>query len=123
MAHSAVLRLSRTPTAAGEARRWARAFIAECGADHEDELTLVLSELVSNALTHGAGDITVVGDCDESVVTFSVSDSGSGDPAVQDAAHDAESGRGMRLVDELSGAWGWVPAEDGAGKTVWFRIP
>ncbi|MEV6981323.1 ATP-binding protein [Sphaerisporangium sp. NPDC051017] len=32
----------------------------------------------------------------------------------------AESGRGLRLVRELSEAWGW--RDDAAGRTVWFAV-
>jgi hypothetical protein len=34
----------------------------------------------------------------------------------------AASGRGLVLVEELASAWGWVPAEEGTGKVVWFEL-
>ena len=79
------------------------------------ELGLITSELVTNAIRHGtcAGADEVV----ELVLWptdghywLAVSDPGTGKPAVEHSPRsDAESGRGLLLVDALADAWAVVP--------------
>ncbi|WP_320773579.1 ATP-binding protein [Streptomyces sp. CRN 30] len=74
------------------------------------ELALLTSELVTNALLHGA--------CreDEDLIELvlwpadghywlAVSDPGTGKPLQTDPDTDGESGRGLLLVDHLAAAW------------------
>ncbi|MGW7434612.1 ATP-binding protein [Streptomyces sp. NPDC054849] len=42
-------------------------------------------------------------------------------PQARFAAPDAESGRGLLLVDSLAKSWGTVPTAE--GKAVWFSLP
>ncbi|NYI07391.1 ATP-binding protein [Allostreptomyces psammosilenae] len=52
-------------------------------------------------------------------ILASVHDPGAGEPRAGDGADpDAESGRGLMLVDACSDAWGWAPKSEG-GKAVW----
>jgi anti-sigma regulatory factor (Ser/Thr protein kinase) len=77
-----------------------------------DDLALLTTELVTNAIRHGArpGD----GDLVELVLWpadghywLAVSDPGTGNgkPAVAHPGADCESGRGLLLVDHLATAW------------------
>ncbi|MFH8792883.1 ATP-binding protein [Streptomyces sp. NPDC017941] len=75
-----------------------------------DDLGLLTSELVTNAIRHGIrgedGDLV-------ELVTWSadghywlaVSDPGSGKPELARPGVDSESGRGLILVDSLAAAW------------------
>jgi hypothetical protein len=58
----------------------------------------------------------------EDSVLCAVSDAGSSTPVLVPADPLAESGRGLRIVDELSDAWGWT-SPDASGKTVWATVP
>jgi hypothetical protein len=51
-----------------------------------------------------------------------VLDQAAGAPLVRPASADAESGRGLRMIDELAdGVWGWNPVGE-TGKCVWAEI-
>jgi len=82
---------------------------------------LLVSELVTNAVTHGDGkpllDINVRAD----QVKVAVSDAAPGAPQVQHGSVLAENGRGMLLVETLADRWG-VEARSPEGKTVWFEL-
>ena len=85
---------------------------------------LLTSELLSNAVLHGAGGRAIhvwfwAGE--DEVVRVSVSDSVPSRPVVLHPDVVAPSGRGMAIVEAMSNRWGVDPQADG-GKTVWFEI-
>jgi two-component sensor histidine kinase len=93
-----------------------------------DDLALVVTELVTNALRHGLGGGTPAAGVDvalygtDSRVMCAVSDPSDEAPVrvTPDISH--ESGRGLQIVEALSMYWGWTALErDGAsgGKSVW----
>lgn len=85
--------------------------------------TLALSELVTNAVVHGEVPIEVRTFVGDASVRVEVSDSGDRVPqivAMQSSSR--ESGRGLAIVDAITEAWGFEPARDGPGKSVWFRL-
>lgn len=43
-------------------------------------------------------------------------------PVVQGTAPDAESGRGLLLVESLSAGWGSYTPEKSSGKVVWAAV-
>ena len=49
-------------------------------------------------------------------------DSNPEPPIPTQAELDAESGRGLMLVEALSTGWGWQPATEWHGKVVWMEI-
>jgi anti-sigma regulatory factor (Ser/Thr protein kinase) len=106
----------------------ARAFVRDRWPTAEDEVlddvTLIVSELVSNAVTHGEPDILLRMRMDPLAIDISVLDHGSGVPQEKVTAPDssATSGRGLSIVDRLASDWGVVPLEGGTGKTVWARL-
>lgn len=114
--------LPMDPTAAKSARD----FLATmCCGRHEagvlDEAQLLVSELVGNAVRHGAPPIEVEVRCaGAETLQIRVRDAADGEPAQRDAGPDDEGGRGLALVDLLSEAWGIEPTEP--GKAVWFRL-
>ncbi|RPE35601.1 anti-sigma regulatory factor (Ser/Thr protein kinase) [Kitasatospora cineracea] len=103
-----------------------------------DDVALVASELVTNALRHALGQsepsrvpvqivpqptvetlpirISLVHRAPQ--VVCAVSDPSSTGPIAREADFVAESGRGLHLVDSFSRSWGWHPLA-GAGKVVW----
>ncbi len=105
----------------------ARAFLrdAACETHHArvvDEAELLVSELVTNAVLHGAPPITMRVECDGSNgLRVSVTDNNPQPAQVRQAGPADESGRGMRLVDVISDDWGVEP-RTGVGKDVWFRL-
>ncbi|WTW23983.1 ATP-binding protein [Streptomyces sp. NBC_00019] len=88
-----------------------------------DITTLLVSELVTNALRHATGPIGVrlvrpTGLVD--VLLVEVSDPLPDPPRERVADPEDESGRGLQLVAHSSRRWGTRPGE--AGKTVWFEL-
>ncbi len=88
-----------------------------------DDAGLVVSELVTNAITHAHPPyghlIATRFERLADGVRIEVHDAGDGTPEPRDAPAEEESGRGLGLVEALTrGAWG-VTDRDGPGKVVW----
>jgi anti-sigma regulatory factor (Ser/Thr protein kinase) len=90
---------------------------------------LLVSEIVSNSVLHSrpAGDggmVTIVVDTgpdDADGVRVAVTDGGGATlPEVRLPPDDAESGRGMLLVDVLAADWGYEQSDDAT--TTWFEL-
>ena len=101
------LDLEQDPASVGAARRFVREALSDWGADDpEDTAALVASELVTNALHHAAGPVSLFVARRLDRVVLSVTD-GSIEPAeVEVTGLLSESGRGLALVQSLTRAWG-----------------
>jgi anti-sigma regulatory factor (Ser/Thr protein kinase) len=115
-------RLPPHPTAA----RAARDFLTSCLLDWKlpkalSAGSLVMSELVTNAMIYARSEIGVSVAWDEHLVRIAVRDGGRGIPEPRDPALDSPGGRGLILVEGFSRAWGVLPAAPG-GKVVWAVI-
>lgn len=88
-----------------------------------DEIGLVVSELVTNAMTHTASTSFELRLCrHERTLRVEVRDShGDAMPDPRPATQLDEHGRGLLLVSALSHAWGIEP--DDGGKIVWAELP
>jgi DNA-binding NarL/FixJ family response regulator len=86
----------------------------------EDAL-IVVSEMVTNAVTHANSACRLRISLSPSVVRFEVADAGAGTPEPMPPSTTRSSGRGLHLIDALTAAWGVEPAPDG-GKTVWAEL-
>jgi anti-sigma regulatory factor (Ser/Thr protein kinase) len=94
-----------------------------------DEGVMIASELVTNAVRHGAcaggaasGKVGLSWQRHLSTVICVVTDGSKMPPVLLQADMDAESGRGLRVVDALAAGWGWTMV--GAGeKAVWAVLP
>jgi anti-sigma regulatory factor (Ser/Thr protein kinase) len=84
--------------------------------DYAEDVEIVTSELVSNAITHASAQaITLELIRLEGVgaVVVVVTDSSPLLPVKLDPAEDAQHGRGLHVVDALSTRWGWTPQDPG----------
>jgi anti-sigma regulatory factor (Ser/Thr protein kinase) len=118
---SETLWLQPNTDAPGRARRWLAEWCAQWGcADLEDDAALLLSELVTNAVTHARTTITVSARFGAGALRVAVADRQPGDVRPRPAAPGADSGRGLAIVQALSEEWG-VQALRG-GKFVWFTL-
>jgi anti-sigma regulatory factor (Ser/Thr protein kinase) len=81
---------------------------------------LLTSELVTNVVRHARTDLLLEVTLQASILRVAASDDDPRLPELRRVGPDAESGRGLYLIDSLAHAWGVVPREN--GKTVWFDI-
>jgi anti-sigma regulatory factor (Ser/Thr protein kinase) len=123
----AALDLGAVPTAPGCARAWTRQILWEWRLSRlADSADLIVSELVTNAvqasraMRQAAVRIYLVSDRAQ-VVVF-VWDASLQPPWRADPGEDDESGRGLLLVEAVSGRWGHF-GHDGGGKVVWAALP
>lgn len=115
--------LPSTPEAVAQARLVVRAACESMPDALRDDAELLVSELVSNAVRHGGGNVQLRVLVNERDLTISVYDDGDGEPVVSPRLLGPEvaSGRGLQLVEKLADGWGVFPAE-GGGKTVWILL-
>jgi PAS domain S-box-containing protein len=113
--------LPREPRSVGRAREYARAQLLSWDLELlVDTTELLVSELVTNALRYGEGEIRLRLLLDRTLVC-EVWDSGLIQPRRRRARDTDEGGRGLQLVGLLSAAWG--SRRTPRGKTVWFELP
>jgi hypothetical protein len=86
-----------------------------------DPVLLVVSELVGNAVRHGKPPVDLRLRQAGRGVRVDVHDEDAATPSPADAASEAESGRGLLLVDAVAVESG-VEQIEGDGKVVWARV-
>jgi anti-sigma regulatory factor (Ser/Thr protein kinase) len=113
------LDLPPDPRSSGLARNWVAAQLPPWANGLRDEVMLLTSELVTNAVIHARTDLVVgVASTDRDVVV------GVHDLDLDQgraSGPERDGGRGLALVGHLASAWGQVH-HVGGGKTVWFRM-
>lgn len=98
------------PSSVRRARRAVAESLPEVPRPLGDDLTLLTSELVTNAIRHGACPeeedlIELVLWPADGHYWLAVSDPGQGKPTLAYPDADSESGRGLLLVNHLASAW------------------
>ena len=120
-----VVRTRELPCELSSARA-ARALVADCCTDWAvpelaESGTLVVSELVSNAVEHARSSCRATIALDGRSLQISVRDYGAPfRPRVVPVALDARRGRGLLVVAGICSAWGILVHGD--GKTVWATV-
>lgn len=116
-----VFSLQRDPTGARQARRHVAKACDGLARDVVEIAQLLTTELVTNALDHGEGEITLGITRTPDDLRIDVGDAAPERPRPRSAQPDQTRGRGMLLVESMATAWGVDPPADG-GKRVWFRL-
>ncbi|MEW1723957.1 SpoIIE family protein phosphatase [Streptomyces sp. NPDC093109] len=112
--------LPREPRSVGRARELSRAQLLAWDLEPlVDTVELLVSELVTNALRYGEGEIRLRLLRDRTLVC-EVWDGGLVQPRRRRARDTDEGGRGLQLVGLLSAAWG--SRRTPRGKSVWFEL-
>ncbi len=127
-AHWPHISRSQTLDAVALSAQAARRFVAAICADaHMPQQTtetalLLVSEIVTNALSYGDGQPVIDVDVDPDRMRVSVTDDAEGTPSVQRQDNGlAEHGRGLFLVESLASRWG-INRRVPTGKSVWFEL-
>lgn len=118
------------PHAAASAALARRRIVSDLMAFHVretalDDVALVVSELVSNAVRHGRAvpgtGVSIGWECVDDGLQLRVTDGGSAEePQVRRAGPKDTTGRGLAVVRTLADDWGVERNADGT--TVWARI-
>jgi len=119
-----IAELGSGPREVGRARRALARTLGGWGwtGDPVDVAVLLTSELVTNAIRHGAAPVRLsAGLLQSAVLRIEVQDPTDHALSVRSTSHDDEDGRGLQLVEVLSDDWGWRPVPSG-GKRVWFEL-
>jgi serine phosphatase RsbU (regulator of sigma subunit)/anti-sigma regulatory factor (Ser/Thr protein kinase) len=103
------------------ARQWVVDALVAAPAGQREDAELVVAELVTNAVLHGAPPVTLRVLQLAHDVRIEVEDEGRHRPIPVRAGPDAMTGRGLNLVACLSTRWGVDPTSD--GKVVWAEVP
>jgi anti-sigma regulatory factor (Ser/Thr protein kinase) len=111
------------PVHARMARRWLEAWIADRGPGGEAgyRAAVAFSELVSNAVLHGSGPVSVRVLVGPGRIVCEVCDAACDLPVVCEAGEEDEHHRGLSLVDALTTEWRVRPRPEG-GKAVTFTV-
>lgn len=123
-----VLLLRGRPQSPTDARHFVRAYLDTNAADategHVDDVVLIVSELVTNAVRHTAAPsdfLRLILDADDHRTRIEVHDPSRTHPHVHSATSQDDYGRGVAIVDALCpGSWGVTDTE--AGKAVWAEV-
>ena len=110
----------------GESVSVARDFVEECLdrwglAEQADDIQLIVDELVTNAIRHSRGPVTLAIGRRPNRIVVQVQDPSPETPEPESTDVLADSGRGLLLVDNLAADWGTTPTAD--GKRVWAEVP
>ena len=119
----AAFRFRAVPTTVSIARHATRLFAASLPISADDALVIV-TELVSNAVQHGAEPIALRLSWDGRALHIEVSDDDPRIDRVNLTPRSASNphGRGLALTDHLAASWGVHEGPSSFGKTVWANV-
>jgi anti-sigma regulatory factor (Ser/Thr protein kinase) len=109
--------LPRSPNSISAARRLVNGRTTSLDSQQRKDVALMVSELVTNAVVHGVGAISLRIDVDADAVRVEVADDGNVAlaPTPEPGAH---GGWGLRILEQLADDWGVL---EGSTK-VWFQL-
>ncbi len=113
--------LAATPASAGDARRFVESVLV--GAHLEGlsyTATVLVSELVANAILHTGTPVEVVVGVDSRTARVEVHDGSPQLPVRKNYSTMSGTGRGLMMVDRMAARWGAEATP--TGKVVWFEL-
>lgn len=114
-------RFPAAPISAGKARVWVEEVLAGAELGHLSyPATLLVSELVANAILHSGTPLEVVVRADPERARIEVHDGNPQLPVRKHYSNMSGTGRGLLLVERMATAWGADRTPN--GKVVWFEL-
>ncbi|MGN6522592.1 MAG: PAS domain S-box protein [Actinomycetes bacterium] len=114
--------LPPAPESARQARRFVADVLTAVGADEfVDTATLLTSELVTNGIVHAHTELRLLVEATRAWVRVEVVDGNPMLPTRRGYDEQAQTGRGLEMVELLAADFGMQPLVDD-GKRVWFRL-
>jgi anti-sigma regulatory factor (Ser/Thr protein kinase) len=109
------------PASVTAARRFATAALQDVSADTLESVALMVSELATNCVRHTRHgfELTIIKTAQE--IRVEATDRGGGEPRMRSPGPTDPTGRGLRIIDMLSRAWG-VEHRAARETTVWFTV-
>lgn len=89
--------------------------------DVRTNASLLVSEVITNALLHASGPVTVEVVQKGNAYRICVGDGSRTPPIEKGYRPDDATGRGLHLLNCLAATWGWK--RTASGKIVWFDLP
>jgi anti-sigma regulatory factor (Ser/Thr protein kinase) len=109
------------PVSASKARAFVESVLARADLDHlAYTATLLVSELVANAILHSGTSLEVVVKCADDRVRVEVHDGNPQLPVRKHYSNLSGTGRGLLLVEQMAASWG--SDRTAGGKVVWFEL-
>lgn len=116
--------LAGEPLSVRDARRLVTRTLREWDLEHLDEhATLLVSEVVTNAVLHARTGLELQLERRTSVLRITVSDGSPRQPERRRHGLSSGTGRGLGLLTTLSTDWGSGPGRAPWQKDVWFELP
>jgi len=112
--------LPADPVSPRQARALVRNLLGRADRDLVASVELLVSELVTNAITHARSAPSIEVAISPRVVRVEVRDDSPDMPSVRAPDEGRPGGRGLHLVREMSARWGASPSD--GGKVVWFEV-
>lgn len=116
-----VLDLPPSTDSVPAARQFVRARLHGAAAD-VDIATLLVSELVTNAILHARTGVTVTVEEHGVLAYVAVRDGSPIPPRIHSFSPTSATGRGLRMLDRLARRWGVDADPSNGGKVVWFEV-
>lgn len=117
-----LIRLDPDGSSVAEARRFAHDCLTRWHLEEQaDNVELVVTELVTNAIRHSRGAVTLSIGRRLDRIVVQVQDPSPDRPEQEEQDVLADNGRGLLLVEEFATDWGSTPTDD--GKRVWAELP
>ncbi len=102
------------------ARRFVRQVLPDAWSARLDDVLLLVSELVTNAIVHARSAVQVTVSVFNGTTRVEVSDAEPMVPVQRRAGCAALSGRGLAMVEIVADRWGVLTRTN--GKTIWFEV-
>jgi anti-sigma regulatory factor (Ser/Thr protein kinase) len=109
------------PESVAGARHFVRDVLSQEPREIVEAAELMTSELATNCVRHAHSDFELAIHRSREEIRVEVSDRGPGQPVMRSPTPREQSGRGLRIVQELAEDWGITPSPN--GKLVWFSLP